>query len=212
MSNGNADARRSRLQRWAGIGGGLAILLAAAILVALFSQQNEPVAKAGAPLLQTGDSVFHDAATKFGMVPPGNWSMQMRALPASDEHDGERPLVKYKRLLHGWSPAWVKVSVADVAASTSLGSLLVKRSPGDNWGQASAVEELTVAGHPAARITFAGQWDKKDYVRDIVAVRRGEQVFYIAGTFEKADPTARRRIQQAVDTVVLDGSRPVAGR
>jgi hypothetical protein len=123
-------------------------------------------------------------------------------------------VVKYKRLNPEYDLAWFKVNVADVPEDQSPADLLKKRKPPEEgWVVRKEVEDgLTVAGRPAARVTFGGPFDPdtkgvRDFTCEVVAVRRGPQVFYFSGTYTTADPKGQKRIRTAVDTVVFDVER-----
>lgn len=184
---------------WTALGG---ILLA--LQAGCHSKSDAVAAPQGAPHLYQGQREFHDDQQGFRFTPPSGWGMQARAVEAPGAPAGERPLVKYKRLVPGKTPAWLKVSVTDASSSTPLADLLGKRSPGPHWKQASAAESLEVSGLPAARISFAGKYDNRDFIREILAVRRGHQVFFFAATFPAGDPGARDLMRQAVDSAIWE--------
>jgi hypothetical protein len=151
----------------------------------------------------------------FHFTPPPGWVERARddALPAKSGHRQpdlplpklsgpgsaapERFLVRYDRLTAGHL-AWLRVTVADVAASTPLPVCLSARSPGSNWKREADVEGLEVSGLPAARIAFVGRWNNQDYLNETVAVRHGEQVYLITASFPAPDSTAHEQVRQAI--------------
>ena len=206
---------RTRNRILAGTAAGAAVI--AGGLGALFAftpRGNLPPAIPGRPLLQQDEDVFTDRQVGIQFTPPGNWSMQTRSTASPHEHTSERTVVKFKRLIPGFQVAWLKVSVADVAGDESPAALLQKRKPPESdWHVAKPVEDgLKVGGLPAARVTFAGPFDpdhqgERDFSCEMTAVRRGPNVFYLAGTFVTADPKGQERIHTAIDTVVFDPER-----
>jgi hypothetical protein len=71
-------------------------------------------------------------------------------------------------------------------------------SPQLDWKPESAVENLEVGGKTAARAAFTGRWKDQDYVCETVAVRHGEQVYFLTASFPAADSTAREQARQAI--------------
>jgi hypothetical protein len=150
----------------------------------------------------------------FRFSPPSGWVERARddAMPArsGNRHQDiplpplggagksqERLLVRYDRLAAGYH-AWLRVTVADVPLSMPLMACLAKRSPERGWKRESAEESLEVSGLPAARVAFVGRWDKQDYLCETVAVRKGENVYFITASFPASESTAREQVRQAV--------------
>jgi hypothetical protein len=151
----------------------------------------------------------------FRFTPPPGWVERARddALPAKSGHrqpdlplpklggpgsaGQERLLVRYDRLTAGHL-AWLRVTVADLAASTPLQACLSARSPGSNWKRESQVEALEVGGQPAARIAFVGRWGDQEYLCETVGVRQGERVYLVTASFPASDGKAREQVRKAV--------------
>lgn len=136
-------------------------------------------------------------ANGFRFVPPPGWSERARNDDSPGGSTQDRLLVQYKRLTAG-HPAWLRVSVADVPSSVDLGKCLTNRSPGKGWRQSGRVESYEVNGLPVARISMAGKWQGKDYDREIVAARRGEQVYFFTATYPASDEQAREQVRRAI--------------
>jgi hypothetical protein len=148
----------------------------------------------------------------FHFTPPSGFVERVRedAIPARSSHrqdvplpplvgpgnTQERLLVRYDRLTS--EHAWLRVSVADVPSATSLPACLINRSPGRDWKREANVESLEVSGLPAARVVQVGRWSGKEYVNETVAVRSGEQVYFITASFPASDSTAREQVRQAI--------------
>jgi hypothetical protein len=153
----------------------------------------------------------------FRLVPPPGWSERARpaigaggvrkkadlplpplGVPGAESE--ERLLVRYDRLTAG-RLAWLLVTTADIPESVALDSILAGRAPRPDWRREGNVETREVAGRPAARLAFTGRWDGKDYLCEIVAVRKGKQVNFIAASFPAGDE-AREQVRQAVAAAV----------
>ena len=196
-----------------------AVALAAGLgaLFAFTPAVNRPTAHPGRPMLDQGEGVFTDRQVGLQFTPPELWAMQARSTESPTDHKPERMVVKFKR--HpALDAAWLRVSVADAPEDQPLADLLKKRRlPEPSWKVRTPVEDgLTVDGKAAARITFGGPYNPdqkgtRDFTSEVVAVRRGPQVFYFAGTYVTADPKGLKRIRTALDTVVLDPDRIAAG-
>jgi hypothetical protein len=147
----------------------------------------------------------------FTFTPPPAWVERARddAMHAKSSHrpqkvplpplggqPQERVLVRYDLLAS--NHAWLRVTVAEVPSSTSLQTCLVNRSPERQWKRESEDENLEVYGLPAVRIAFVGRWDQQDYLCETVAVRRGEQVYFITASLPASDRTGREQVRQAV--------------
>jgi hypothetical protein len=153
-------------------------------------------------------------AQGFRFTPPPGWVERARddALPQNAGHrppdvplprlgrsgNSERLLVRYDRLTAGHL-AWLRITVADPPSTQSLPTVVASYSPGAGWKRSGEVESLEVSGHPAARVAFAGRWNKQDYLCETVAVRSGEQVYFLSASFPAADAEAREQVRQAVD-------------
>jgi hypothetical protein len=94
--------------------------------------------------------------------------------------------------------AWLRVTVADSPSSMPLKGCLSSRTPGPDWKRESEEGSLEVSGLPAARIVFAGRWDQQDYLYETVAVRKGENVYFITASLPASDSAAREEVRQAV--------------
>lgn len=109
----------------------------------------------------------------------------------------ERQLVRYDRLTAG-DLAWLRVSVADLPDTTPLKDYVSAQSPGSAWKREADAESLTVSGQNAARIAFTGTWNGQQYISETVAVRHGDQVYFLTASFPAADADAREKARQAI--------------
>ncbi len=72
----------------------------------------------------------------------------------------------------------------------------------EEWQPTGAAESFQINSVPAARIRYRMQSGKDPLVRDIVAFRRGERVYFFTGLYLASDSKTRKAIQAAVDSVV----------
>jgi hypothetical protein len=160
---------------------------------------------------QQRERVYLAEACGLRFVPPEGWSERARGDDAPGGAARERLLVQYKRLQAG-RPAWLRVSVADSLPGASPAACLAGRAPGRDWRKGSAVQPLEISGHPAARVAYAGHWNKQSLVSETVAVRQGDRVYYFTGTFPDGDDAAREQVRQAVAGATWQAPLAVAGR
>ena len=147
----------------------------------------------------------------FRFTPPAGWAQRDRDdllpprpgqrpadVPLPPLETPEKMVVRYDRVTAG-NLAWIRVSVTDLPAASSLKDAVSARTPQPDWQPEREVENLEVSGMPAARIAFKGRWHDQDYVSETIGVRQGEQVFFITASFPAADTAARDQARQAVE-------------
>jgi hypothetical protein len=123
-------------------------------------------------------------------------------LPGFDAAHQERLLVRYDRLTTG-DHAWMRLSVAAVPTTTTLERYLATRAPRPDWRREGDVETLEINGKPAARSVWKGRWRNKDYLCEVAAVRRGDEVYFFTASFPATDTAASEEVRQAVAGAVL---------
>jgi hypothetical protein len=163
-----------------------------------------------APRLVQGEAVYHNPREGLRLEPPPGWSQHARAdYPV--RLDRERPLVKYK-CLEDREAAVFQVSRIDLAEAILPETYLREQPPGpEKWRLTGATETLQVGGRPATRVTFTGTWEeneKEEVVKEVVAVRRGERVYFFTGIFVADDREARAKVRKAIESVVWDQEPP----
>ncbi len=196
------------------LGGLIAIAVIALIgfglLFALTSRPQHHRYVEGTPLLQKAESLFNDTQVGLQFAPPKDWSMQVRSTESPGQHLPERTLVKFKRFIPNVAAAWLKVVIKDTPEDQAPVDVLRKRKPPEKgWKVTKEVEDgVKVGDHAAARITFGGPFDpdgrgQRDFTCEIVAVRRGGQIFEFSSTFPTADVEARKQIRAAIESVAF---------
>jgi hypothetical protein len=160
-----------------------------------------------APPLVQGEAVYYNRRERFRLEPPSGWSQQSRVEFPPGRYETERVLVKYKRLdVRG--PAFFRASLIDLPESTTPVEYLEKRPGGpEKWQIGRKTESVSVGGITGTLVTYTGIWEegeKEDVVKEVVAVRRGERVYFFTGIFAASDKTARALVRKAVNSVVWD--------
>lgn len=158
------------------------------------------------PMLKSEGKEFHDKDTRVRFTQPPRWAMQLRSTEAPDDHRGDRMIVKFKRLLPNQPTASFRVIVTDSPPEQDIAECVKKRNPGHEWKRPSAVSTMTVSGLPAAKIQYSAIYNGLPSLRDIIGVRRGDQVFYFIATYQIGDRKAQEECRQTMSTVLLDQS------
>src|SRR5262249_5811173 len=114
-----------------------------------------------------------------------------------DNFSQDHLAVQYTRLTAG-HPAWLRVSIADIATSVDLVKCLGSCSPAKGWRVSGQVESYELNGLPAARLALTGTWQKKDYQTEIVAVQQTGRVYFFSATFPASDEEGREQVRQAI--------------
>src|SRR5262249_44964440 len=157
----------------------------------------------GTPLFLTDEKEYRDDHERLHFVPPPKWSMQARSMAAPKHEDEDRLLVKYKNLVQGTTTSWMTLRVATMPAELSLADCLLKKKAADQTLVGKA-EEITIKGRPAARITVKEQVEGYPFIRETVAMRRGERVYFLSGIYYEKDKDSPKLIRESVETCELD--------
>ena len=184
----------------------LALAIFAVAALVLWFNQRRPAAVVEAegqrPLLRNDAQEFHDEQVGVRFTPPPNWSMQGRTTEAPNVRVAERSLVKFKRLIPGQAPAWLRVYVG-TAPRTSIGEAVKKRDPGPGWSSPTAPQGLSINGLPAAKVVYRGMYNGVQSQREVVGVVRGDDVFWFIPTYAVGDSAARDQTAQAISSIIL---------
>lgn len=155
--------------------------------------------KPSAPPLQDGP-VYQDQREGFRFFVPEGWTQRARGKVPPGKVIGERMLAEYKCTS---TDSVLRVTVADVPLSIPLSDYVsTNTKTGDDWKLGKPAEDFTINGVPAARITYQMKSGKDEMVREIIAFRRGERVYFFKGFYAASDQQSHKAIQKAVDTVV----------
>jgi len=152
-----------------------------------------------APSLQN-EPVYQNSREGFRFMVPEGWTLHARGELPSGQLDRERMLVSYE-LLQTDKPATFQITAADLAADTDLKKYLSGTAFGIvDWQLKSPPEDLDIDNQRANRYTFGRRIGPE--VREVVAFRRGERVYFFTAMFPKSDTKAREQIRRAIESLV----------
>jgi hypothetical protein len=158
--------------------------------------------------------LVYEGQEGFHFVPPPGWVERVREeeLPGRTSHkkqalplpllggsgkQSERLLVRYDRISTG-DHAWLRVTVADVAACQPAQTCRSLRLPGSGWKRESQEDSLEVSGLPAARLAFQGRCYDQDYLCETTVVCKGEKAYLFAAALPASEGEAREQVRQAI--------------
>jgi hypothetical protein len=157
--------------------------------------------KPSAPPLQDGP-VYKNEREGFRFFTPEGWKQVARGEVPPGKVVGERMLVEYKCLTCATTGS-LEVTVAEISPSDSLADYVAKNTlTGESWRQSGPVEDFKINGEPAVRLKYVLPAGTHEMVREIVAFRRGERVYFFKGFYASADTKSRKEIRTAVDSIV----------
>jgi hypothetical protein len=145
------------------------------------------------------EPVYHNPQEGFRFSTPEGWRIQGRSEFSSGTRlEKERMLVEYRRLKRG-PFASLMVSIIDLPEAQPIGEYLQKRVAVKSTWRPGGSERLTLANQPAERFSFTGKGDGGvDVTREVVALRRGERVYFFTGVYSSKDTSARDEIRKAL--------------
>jgi hypothetical protein len=178
----------------------LALLVAGALLI--FLAVVSP-SRPRAPAL-VNEPVYHNAREGFRFLAPEEWTVTARGESPPGHQDKERLLVSYQRSGTG-KPARFEVTLADLPPSTDLAVHLASPSYGsEKWQLKTQAEALDLKGVAATRYAFFGHQGKDEMSKEVVAVRRGERVFFLVTIYSPGDVVARDEVRRAVASTIWE--------
>jgi hypothetical protein len=155
--------------------------------------------KPKAPAL-SNDPVYHNAHEGFRFLVPTGWVQAVKADLPAGRLDAEHLLVRYTGV-SGDAPGTLEVSCADIPESTNLAEYLAGPSHSiKGWKAVGQPEEAKIQNVPATRFVYhAGE-----VAKDVVAVRRGERVYFFSALHSAKDTQSRDQLRQAVSSLVWE--------
>jgi hypothetical protein len=168
-------------------------------LVALFAGGCTP--SPSAPALENGP-VYHDTREGFRFNAPEGWKQRARAIVPAGKIKKEKLLVEYKNANTELGGDF-QVTVADVPETASLSDYLAKNTrTGESWRLVQPAEDFTINEASAARISYSKLVGKEEFMREVVAFRRGERVYFFKCYYARRDAASRRALRGCVETIV----------
>ena len=184
----------------------LVIVVGAAVVIGSRKPAG-PERIVGEPLLHNPlarGEAFRDDYERFRFIPPPDWSLQAKSMPAPGKEKDDRILAKFKNLVQDTTTSWMTVRVCNLPPNLTLAECLAKKAPGEDWKQISATQEFDLHGVPAARAIYGGKFDKYDFVRETVAVRKRDRTYLISGVHYAPDSKSRDLIRASMLTCQWD--------
>jgi hypothetical protein len=144
------------------------------------------------------EPVYQNEMEGFRFLAPEGWRQHAKAEVPRGKLEKERLLVQYVRL-GSEKGASLDVSMADLPASTDLTTYLAGPSGGvKSWRPQLPAAAITLNGVPAQRLTFTNGVSKDETTKEVVAVRRGERVYFFTAYFASSDAKAREEVRRTV--------------
>jgi hypothetical protein len=154
-----------------------------------------------APVLRD-DPVYQNDREGFRFLAPEGWTVSARSEVPPGKAETEHFLVDYRGRT-GARGAAFRVSLADLPASTDLAAYLAGRSFGvAEWKQTAPPEEVAVGSATGVRYHFSGRSGKEEMAREVVAVRRGERVYFFTALYGPKDTAVRDELRRVVESVI----------
>jgi hypothetical protein len=184
---------------WFKLGLILIVPLLASSLIGKYTKASwswgKPVARPGINLLGENEHELKDHASGLDFTLPTDYSVQAQSLALPEDKGDERMIAKCKRdwdgKENGKMPAWLQISVQKVPADQALAELAKKKKPENAVSNLlGGVEDFQVEDNPAVRVRFEMRYHEHDFIREVVAVRKDERVFFVR--FEYLKRTRRR--------------------
>jgi hypothetical protein len=154
-----------------------------------------------APALRD-DPVFQSDREGIRFLAPEGWRQNIRGEPPPGPTEKERPLVEYARM-SGGAGASLRVSLRDVPPSENLAEYLAGPSFSvKRWAQTGPEEEAAVGSATGTRYVFRGKAGNVELTKEVVAVRRGERVYFFTALYAPKDTEVREQLRRVVGSVI----------
>jgi hypothetical protein len=161
-----------------------------------FSCQGQP----SAPVL-SDDPVYQNNREGFRFLAPEGWSQNSRSDVPPGKVTKERLLVSYRRPT-GPSSATLRVSLADLPDSVDLAAFLAEPSFAvEKWELTGPGEQIQAGKAPGVRYDFKGFIKKQEMAKEVVAVRRGERVYFFTALYAPEDIEVRDELRKVVASI-----------
>jgi hypothetical protein len=154
-----------------------------------------------APALEDS-TVYQNDREGFRFLVPEGWTQQAKSAVPPGKLDHEVVLVVYRRYTVN-PPASLQVSIQDLPDDADLARVLIEaRSEDTAWKLVRPPVEARVGTQTGKRLVFQGKSPLGRMDREVIAVRRGERVFFFTATFGPSDHASRDLMRQTFANVV----------
>ena len=146
--------------------------------------------------------IYQNDREGFRFVMPEGWSQRARTDVPAGTYPKERLLVAYHQS-GSESPAWLEATLADLPEATDLAVFLAEPSYGvTEWRLKAGPESIEVTGAAGRRWTFTGREGKNEWIKEVVAVRRGGRTYFFNLLFAPTDTTSRDQGRRAIASLI----------
>jgi hypothetical protein len=174
------------------------VLVAAACVLGVAGCSNEPRAPA---LIDS--PVYQNDGEGFRFLVPDGWKISAKAEMPPGKLDKERLLVQYHRTGDATKATLLEVSAADLPVEADLAQYLAGPSFGaGKWNATSKPEVIPGHGVEGLRLSFRGQVERTGMMKEVVAFRRKQRVYFFTMIAANGDGTAPDQFHRAVESVV----------
>jgi hypothetical protein len=154
-----------------------------------------------APALEDS-TVYQNDQEGFRFLVPEGWSQQSKSAIPPGRLTRELVLVEYRRY-QTQPPAALQVSIQDLASDLPLGPLLAgSRAQNTDWHLVGNPVQAKVGVRVGQRFILEGKGPGGPQTREVIAVRKGDRVYFFTGIFNTPDHTSRDLVRQTFANVV----------
>ncbi|HEV3204889.1 MAG TPA: hypothetical protein VGY77_10920 [Gemmataceae bacterium] len=172
----------------------LILVLGGAILPGCSEQPHAPALH--------DDPVYTNDRDGLRFLVPEGWSHQGGANLPGGKLSKEHSLVRFVRK-GGDKKALFEITVASLGDSADLAAHAAGPSfSAKEWRQSSKGEKVETQGLSGTRFTFTGRIGKEEMIKEVVAFRKGDRVYFFNGLFFPGDSQARNQIRQAIASTI----------
>jgi hypothetical protein len=170
------------------------ILLATSLAVGCSDRPRAPVL--------SNDPVYQDDREGLRFLAPEGWTQSGKANLPHGKSAKERTLVDYRRA-SGTRGASFRVTLADLDPSTDLADFLAGLSYGvQKWHLTAPPETVPVGNASGLRYKFSSGPGKAELIKDVIAVRRGDRVYFFTALYGPADTEVQGELGRVVSSVI----------
>lgn len=156
--------------------------------------------KPRAPALETGP-VYENAKEGVQFVVPEGWVQFARSDTPPGKLTHPVMLVNYQ-IPNPGRQTELELNVVDLPADADVAAYFTEHAFGSSrWDPKGPPQSLQVGGAQAARYRYARRDGKTEFVREVVAVRRGERVFLFIYAAPAGDDTSPDQWRQLLASV-----------
>jgi predicted Zn-dependent protease len=159
--------------------------------------------KPRAPVLRD-EPYYQNDKEGFRFLAPEGWKMSARSELPPGKLPKETTLVNYRRP-SGKGAAFV-VTAEDLPASADLAEHLARGSYGvTHWVRAGSPTGVKAGNAEGTRYSYTGRSGREELAKEVVAVRRGERVYFFITVYPPTDAESRDQVRRVVENIDWKG-------